>query len=151
MSTLFAIALVFHVIFGVVGVIASYTVLLLLLKKTANQRVLKWASFIAFLSYMVSWFSGGYYYVLYYGGSVKPDIVGGASPWAHLVFMEAKEHIFLMLPFATFALFILLYFKADAVFVGGALKGNTILLSAVITVLATIITLSGILISGGAR
>ena len=51
----------------------------------------------AVISLFLSWFFGGYYYVHYYGTLVKPVILKGAAPWAHAVFMEAKEHAFLFL------------------------------------------------------
>ncbi len=46
-----------------------------------------------------SWIIGGYYYLTFYGANVKPVIKAGPEPWGHLIFMEAKEHIFLFLPF----------------------------------------------------
>lgn len=151
MSSLFAFTLAAHVILGIIGVIASYAALLFLLKKTPSAFALRLSSFTAFLSYVLSWFAGGYYYVFYYGGNVKPAIKEGLYPWAHLVFMEAKEHIFLFLPFATLALFLVLYAKGDQLENDPTLKRSLILLSTVITVLATIITLSGILITGAGR
>ncbi len=45
----------------------------------------------------LSWLTGGYYYVKYYGTIVKPIIKAGGAPWAHAIAMEAKEHIFLFL------------------------------------------------------
>lgn len=151
MSTLFAVMLAAHVIFGLIGVIACYIVLLNLLKKTVSTKILKWSSAIAFDSYLLSWLSGGYYYVFYYGDNVKPGIKEGIYPWAHLVFMEVKEHVFLMLPFATFALWVVIVTKADQLDMDPKLKTSLAWLSAVITILATIITLSGIIITGAGR
>ena len=150
MSSLFAMVLTTHIISGVVGVCASYAVLLFLLKRHVNRLSLAWSSFIAFFSYLVSWFSGGYYYVLYYGDNVKPIIKEGAYPWAHLVFMEAKEHLFLALPFSTLALYLVLFYASDRLETNPDLKKSLIILSVTITAIATIITLSGIIISGSA-
>src|SRR3990167_3222893 len=47
------------------------------------------------VSFLLSWFVGGYYYVNFYGTLVKPIIKAGSAPWAHAIAMEAKEHIFL--------------------------------------------------------
>ncbi len=53
------------------------------------------AAVIGLTSYLLTWIIGGHYYVKYYGPLVKPIIKAGSAPWAHLVAMEAKEHIFL--------------------------------------------------------
>jgi hypothetical protein len=45
-----------------------------------------------------SWIIGGYYYLIIYGSKVKPAIKSGSMDWAHLIAMEAKEHIFLFIP-----------------------------------------------------
>jgi len=151
MSTFFSSLLIAHVVFGIVGAIACYVVLLSLLKKTVAVKTIKWVSALAFGSYFLSWLSGGYYYVFYYGDMVKPTIKEGAYPWAHLIFMEAKEHIFLMLPFATFALWAVIWIKGKQLDTDPKFKASLILLCAIITILATIITLSGIIISGAGR
>ncbi|GAF92536.1 unnamed protein product, partial [marine sediment metagenome] len=41
---------------------------------------------------------------------IKPLIKEGPWPWAHAIFMEAKEHIFLFLPFLAL-LFLFLVWK----------------------------------------
>jgi hypothetical protein len=43
------------------------------------------------------WIAGGYNYRTAYGSQVRPIILAGSTPWAHLVVMEAKEHIFIFL------------------------------------------------------
>lgn len=48
--------------------------------------VLMWATFLV----------GGYWYVMFYGAD-KALIKAGPWPFAHSFFMEAKEHVFLML------------------------------------------------------
>lgn len=58
---------------------------------------IKIAAWVGLVGLAVSWVFGGYYYVKYYGTLVKPTILEGSAPWAHLVAMEAKEHIFLFL------------------------------------------------------
>lgn len=151
MSTFFAVLLIAHVLFGLVGVMTSFRVTFLLIKSTLPISALVRTSLYAFFSYLISWLSGGWYYWKYYGTKVKPVIVGGDFPWAHLVFMEAKEHIFLFLPFATLALAVALSLKGDVIVANPRLRRSVMILSFTITVLAIIVTLSGILISGGAR
>ncbi len=151
MSTLFAALLTTHVALGLVGLIASFAVTLNLLKGTPPISFLKKASLIAFLSYIISWLSGGWYYFKYYGTAVKPVILGGNYGWAHSIFMEAKEHVFLFLPFATLALTIIIWCVPEDFFSRPLFKRRTSFLSLTITILAIIITLSGVLITGGAR
>lgn len=151
MSTFFATLLITHVILGLVGVMASFRVTFLLLCSEIKVSSLKRVSILAFTSYLISWLSGGWYYWKYYGSVVKPKIVGGDYTWAHLIFMESKEHVFLLLPFATFCIALVLWFKADALATDVVLKKKIMILSLIVTTIAIIITLSGILITGGAR
>jgi len=145
------ISLSMHVIFGLVGIIASYAVFMGLLKRNLFLSFLRISSITAFLGYILSWFSGGYYYVLYYGDNVKPIIKAGDYPWAHSFFMETKEHIFLFLPVLSLVLAIIIYMFGDQLDRNQSLKNKTAMLAGAITILATLITLSGVVISGSAR
>lgn len=86
-----------HVMFGLVGVLAATWALVELLNanKRNHRRV-----FIAGLATVVfiwlSFISGGYWYVSFYSAD-KTVVLAGSRPWAHSVFMEAKEHLFLTL------------------------------------------------------
>lgn len=151
MSTLFASLLVLHVLLGLVGVMASYRVAFLLFKKVLSKKALVGSSMIAFSAYVISWFTGGWYYWKYYGANVKPIILKGDYPWAHAVLTETKEHVFLFLPFASFLLMLLVLYKFDAIASDSVLRKRVVFLSSTITVIATCIALSGVLISGGAH
>lgn len=151
MTTLIQGTLIVHVLLGVIGTMAVYGVWLALLKKTPSVKFLNGASLVAFLSFLLSWFSGGYYYVVYYGGAVKPKILAGQYPWAHQIVTEAKEHVFLFLPFATLALLLAVWKLGNQLAVNETLRKRLTLLAGVITVVAVFITLAGIIISGGAR
>ena len=48
--------------------------------------------------------------MVYYGGAVRRIIKEGDFPWAHLVFMEVKEHAFLLLPFMSLVLTLIFFF-----------------------------------------
>jgi len=54
------------------------------------------------------WIAGGYNYRTAYGAAVRPVILAGPTPWAHIIVMEAKEHIFVFLPIIAIALSITL-------------------------------------------
>jgi hypothetical protein len=151
MSTLFASLLTTHVVLGLIGVIASFMVTFMLLKDELAVSTLKKASLTAFLAYIISWLSGGWYYWKYYGTVVKPVIMKGNYTWAHSVFMEAKEHVFLFLPFVTLCLMLIIWCAPNALATNSQLKKRTFFLSLMITILAIVVTLSGVLITGGAR
>jgi|SRR3989344_6780400 len=151
MIPFFKTLLIAHVIFGVIGTMAIYGVLLATLKKTPSLKFLKCASLVTFASFIISWFSGGYYYVLYYGDMVKPRILAGQYPWAHKIATEAKEHIFLFLPFMALALMAVLWRMGDQLTTNEVLRKRVALLAGAITILAVFVTLAGIVISGSAR
>ena len=150
-TPLLTFSLILHVILGIVGVAASYAVWLELLKKSPSLSFLKKSSLISFFSYLFSWLSGGYYYVVYYGDIQKPKIIAGAYPWAHKIITEAKEHIFLFLPFAVLALLIVLWKGDQALSQNEVLQKGAAFLAGVITVLGLLIALAGITISGAVR
>jgi hypothetical protein len=150
MSTLFGSLLVAHILLGLIGVFISFAVSLMLLKRETTHRTIRYA-YYACVAYVFSWFTGGYYYWFYYGTQVKPKIMGGNFAWAHAVFMEAKEHVFLFLPFASFALAVVLHYAIDCFNSEPVLKKRTAALSVAVTAVAVVITLSGVLITGSAR
>lgn len=151
MSPLLQTLLSAHVIFGLVGVTAVYAVLMSVLKREPSLRFLKYSSLTAFVSYLTSWMAGGYYYVVYYGGNVKPIIKAGDFPWAHLIFMEAKEHVFLFLPFASLALVIMFWVSGNKIISDTRLKNAVALFAATVTVIAIFVTISGMVVSGAVR
>lgn len=150
MDTIFIVTLVIHVIAGLVGFIATYAVLMSLCKRESSLGFLKISSAIAFIAYLTSWFTGGYYYVFQYGLEVKPVIKGGDNAWAHSFFMEAKEHVFLLLPVLTFVLALVFFLRGKDVLLKGKPKSAVMLLTVLTALLALFITASGILISGSA-
>src|SRR3989344_7956585 len=102
--------LVAHIFLGTLGIIFLTAYLLSIFKKEADFKWLKINSFLALLSFLASWITGGYYYTSYYGKSVKPVILKGEFSWVHSVLMETKEHVFLFLPFLAFTIFAITYF-----------------------------------------
>src|SRR3990167_655172 len=89
-----------HAAFGELGIFAFLWAFVELINPT-QQRVkrAKIAAMIGVIFFFLSWFVGGFYYVSFYGSNVKPLIKEGPMPWAHSIFTETKEHVFLFLPF----------------------------------------------------
>lgn len=151
MNILLQNLLIIHVISGILGVIALYAVLISLIKSALNLEWLRQASLWGVVLLILSWLTGGYYYATYYGAKVKPVIVKGSYPWAHTVFMEAKEHIFLFLPFLSLAIFLALWLLGERLEINANLKRALIFLTGLATSLGVIVTLFGVIISGAVR
>ncbi|MBI2046169.1 MAG: hypothetical protein HYT28_02015 [Parcubacteria group bacterium] len=143
--------LIAHVIIGLIGVIASYALLMGLLKRKVSIPFLKGAALIAAVSYIITWFTGGYYYVVFYGKAIKPVIKAGAYPWAHTFFMETKEHLFLFLPILAIILLVLITRCSVAFDTHPVLKKYTALVAALTVTIGIFIALAGVVISGAVR
>ena len=104
MTPLLATALIVHVLAGILAISFLFVIAIHLLKREPNFNFLSWLSWSTVVLFLLSWGSSAYYYVTYYGGAVKPRILEGDFPAGHIFFMEAKEHLFLLLPFLTIAL-----------------------------------------------
>lgn len=151
MTQALQIFLSIHILIGVIGIIASYMTLLWLFKREIPLRSLKWVSFIAFIAYITAWFTGGYYYVVYYGNIVKPIIKDGPNPWAHLIIMEVKEHIFLFLPILSFIILLIIWLKGTSLQENRPLRNALALIALITFIIAISMAFGGILISGSAR
>jgi len=149
MTPLLTIALVSHIILGIGAIGLSHLVVMQLLRKEPNWSwTIGLASWSAFL-FVVSWATSAYYYVVYYGGSVKPIIKAGDYSWAHTIFMEGKEHVFLMMPFMAIA--IVLSLKVLQKNQDNKLKFAVTLLAATLLIFGLFTALSGIVVSGAVR
>jgi hypothetical protein len=102
-----------HAGLGEFGIFVFLWMFVELLNPTAARiKRAKIACVIGLILIILSWLAGGYYYVNIYGPEVKPLIKEGPAPWAHLVFTETKEHIFLFIPILSMLITTIL-FKAD--------------------------------------
>jgi ABC-type Na+ efflux pump permease subunit len=141
-----------HAGMGEIGAIAFLWALIELLNSTP-QRVnrAKIAILIGVVFLFASWLVGGYYYVDFYGGNVKPFIKEGPQPWAHSVVTETKEHVFLFLPFlALFAYGFILRF-GDALSRKKELARALVVLCGLIVLIAFAMAGMGYIISSGFR
>ena len=117
----------------------------------ARKKTKEINDLLSFVSFLISWLVGGYYYAIYYGKAAKPLILKGSYPWAHTFFMEAKEHIFLFIPFLAAAMFVALLILVERIEGEASLKKALTWLAGVIVVLGIFMALSGIIISGAVR
>lgn len=148
MSQLLVHALVWHILFGLAGIILFTAFLLLIARREWNFKQLKFYSFLGTLAFFASWISGGYYYSTYYGKAVKPVILAGAYPWIHKVVMEAKEHIFLFLPFLALTLLLATFFSGKELQKNEKFKKAVVMIGFLVIALGLLIALAGVAISG---
>jgi hypothetical protein len=64
--------------------------------KEASQTRIKYISILCAALIWLTYIIGGYWYVVHYAPE-KAIIKAGPWPFAHDIFMETKEHVFLML------------------------------------------------------
>ncbi len=139
-----------HLGFAIVGIDAFLWLLGKLKDNSGSRKSRIFTASVGVIAFIVSWFAGGYYYVVYYGTLVKPVIKSGVWPWVHNIIMETKEHIFLFIvPLAITVLFITLLEKEDMERL--KLRRITLWLSGTIAVLGLIIGAMGFAISAAAR
>ncbi|MEK9154787.1 MAG: hypothetical protein AAB596_01840 [Patescibacteria group bacterium] len=150
MSLLFKFLLISHVFSGMLGIILFSAVLFVLIKKLDSKRIkfLRLTSLWGLIGFLLSWITGGYYYVYYYGALVKPIIKAGPYPWAHSILMEVKEHVFLFLPFAALIMVLVVYLFGEDFENQPKIKNAGIWLATTIVFIGTAITLMGMAISG---
>ncbi|MFZ2303556.1 MAG: hypothetical protein WAV98_02065 [Minisyncoccia bacterium] len=141
-----------HAGLGEIGVIASLWVFVELLNMSeASLRRARIAAFIAVIFFISSWLVGGYNYLNDYATMVKPLIKNGPAPWAHLIMTEAKEHLFLFLPFLAIVEWSLLVKYKNELLSDINLRKSALYISFVTTLLAFLMVGMGVLISSGFR
>lgn len=141
-----------HLGFAIVGIDAFLWYLGELSAKNRSKKrtKLKLSAIIGVVGFALSWLTGGYYYVVYYGKLVKPVIKAGTAPWAHAIAMEVKEHIFLfILPLAITALILALVEQKE--FEAYDLRKIAMFLAGLIIFLSLAIGGMGFIISAAAR
>lgn len=139
-----------HLAIAIIGIDAFLWVLGELIADSRHRFRIKLASIIGVVSFTLSWFTGGFYYVKYYGALVKPIIKSGLAPWAHLIFMEVKEHVFLFLvPLALTAVFLTFLNKEE--FTKINLRRLSLWLVGLIIFLGLAIGAMGFIVSAAAR
>ena len=141
-----------HAALGELGGIGFLWVLIELLYPTPQRiRQAKTVALISVIFLFLSWMTSGYYYVNVYGNDVKPLIKEGPQPWAHGIFMETKEHIFLFLPFLSLFSFFTLHTYERELMKNKKLRTSLILLCLFIFALVFTAGAMGYLVSSGAR
>ncbi len=101
-----------HVATGVIGSFLPIYIFLESLKHIdkINIKKVRQNALISFIFILISWVVAGIYYVQVYGPIVRGPILDN-KPIVHFVFMESKEHLFLIIPFLSLLVLLLSWFK----------------------------------------
>jgi len=142
-----------HVGFGELALLFTIVTLFILAWVSPNRKVIlaKIASLMGAVSAFVSWLVSGLYYVIYYGPQVKPVIKEGPWPWAHGIFMEGKEHVFLFLPFIAMILVFVVWKYAERWDEDRAIRFSTFAIGSIGIFILVLMAVSGYLVSSGYR
>lgn len=142
-----------HIAFGELGLVCIVWALAEVAWGASGRGVLrtKIASLTGTILIFAHWLVSGIYYVGHYGPEVKPVIKAGPWPWAHAVFMEAKEHIFLFLPFLALLILFLVWKHGDKLKEERGLRFSIFAVGSVAICVFAIMMISGFLISSGYR
>ncbi|MFY9725963.1 MAG: hypothetical protein WB579_09595 [Bryobacteraceae bacterium] len=93
-----------HATFGVTGCLAALWVFVEALNaQPGNATRIRTAAFVTALAMAAAWLCGGYWYVYFYPAD-RILILGGPWPFAHNLFMETKEYLFLITAILAFLL-----------------------------------------------
>lgn len=85
-----------HATFGVLGTLSAVWVFVETLNaQERNAQRIRGAAFAVAIFMVAAWIFGGYWYLHFYAVE-RTMILKGPWPFAHNLFMEAKEHLFLM-------------------------------------------------------
>ncbi|MBI4181623.1 MAG: hypothetical protein HY520_01490 [Candidatus Aenigmarchaeota archaeon] len=141
-----------HAALGEFAIFAALWIAVEMLNPTPQRlRRAKIASLLLVVFIFASWLAGGWYYVNVYGAQVKPLIKEGPQPWAHGIFTETKEHVFLFLPFLGIFLASLLRVGDARLLKERRLQRAVLVLAAVIFLVGLGMVGMGYIISTGAR
>lgn len=148
MSQLFQNLLTLHIILGVAATTAFGYVWIQFKNPDYKISGVKILSFFGALAIFSSWAIGGYYYVYYYGSKVKPQILAGSQPWAHKLVMEAKEHIFLIMPIIAVVTLLAVFILKDKFETDPQIKKSVSALFALNAIFGGLMMIAGFIISG---
>mgnify|MGYP001610768193 CR=1 FL=1 len=141
-----------HAGLGELGILACFWIgLELLVTNPIHLKRLRIVAVSGVIFFILSWLVGGYYYVVHYGVDVKPIIKSGPMAWAHGIIMEAKEHVFLFLPFLSIVVASVLLALNDVVSDRARIQRWLVILCALAIVIGGLMAASGYIISSGMR
>jgi hypothetical protein len=137
-----------HATFGVLGTVSALWVLVETLNaREQNLQRIRRAALAVAIFMVGAWIFGGYWYLHFYAVE-KAMILRGPWPFAHNVFMETKEYLFLMTMILSFYLPIA---ARDKLHSSAAARGMVLCVAALIVLSGLVIEGSGAVIEHGVK
>jgi len=137
-----------HAGFGVTGCLAALWVFLEALNaQPGNAGRTRAAALVTAVSMAAAWICGGYWYVDFYPAE-KALILTGPWPFAHNLFMETKEHLFLITGMLAFLLPVVAREKLDS---NAAARKLVLSVAALIVITGLAVEGAGAVIEHGAK
>jgi hypothetical protein len=137
-----------HATFGVLGTLSAVWVFVEALNaREQNLRRIRRAALAVAIFMVGAWIFGGYWYLHFYPVE-RAMILQGPWPFAHSVFMETKEHLFLMTLILSFYLPIA---ARDKVASSAAARRMTLCVAALIALSGLALEGSGAVIEHGVK
>lgn len=147
MSPIIVYSLILHVMLSVIGMIASYVIVMFLLQRTLKLLSLKIASIIGFISYLLSLLSGLYFMGQYYFPVLSKKIEGGMYPWAES-FVYIKGGLLIFVTLSTLFIVLKIVRKQEMLVAGSARQSFLIKISSFTLASSILMVLVGVIISG---
>jgi len=137
-----------HAAFGVTGCLAALWVFLEALNaQPGNAGRTRAAALVTAVSMAAAWICGGYWYVDFYPAE-KALILTGPWPFAQNLFMETKEHLFLITGMLAFLLPVVAREKLDS---NAAARKLVLSVAALIVITGLAVEGAGAVIEHGAK
>jgi hypothetical protein len=137
-----------HATFGVLGTVSAVWVFVEALNaREQNLQRIRRAALAVAIFMVAAWILGGYWYLAYYPVE-RAMILQGPWPFAHNVFMETKEHLFLMTLILSFYLPIA---AGDKLASSADARRMTLCVAALIALSGLVLEGSGAVIEHGAK
>ena len=142
------VILLAHAGFGVTGCLAALWVFIEALSaQPGNAARIRAAALVTALSMAAAWICGGYWCVHFYPAE-KALILTGPWPFAHNLFMETKEHLFLITGMLAFLLPVVAREKLDS---NAAARKLVLSVAALIVITGLAVEGAGAVIEHGAK
>jgi hypothetical protein len=142
------VILLAHATLGVLGTVAALWVLVETLNaREENAQRIRGAALGVTICMVAAWIVGGYWYLHFYPAE-RALILAGPWPLAHSLFMETKEHLFLM------TLILSLYLPiaaADKLYANAAARRMVLCVAMLIVVTGMVLEGSGAIIDHGVK
>ena len=143
-----------HSVGGGLALLGTLWVLFELRRMNAGALLrARFAASVAAISNVVGcWLIGGRVYLTDYRETVRGIIIDSAAPWAHLIVMEAKEHVFIFIPILSLLLALVLGRTAKDSELSGdpsVIRSLVLLTVLVLAMILLMFVLGGVISSAG--